>query len=104
MKLCADHWNALRDAIKARGLWPLVASSGEEANRRMSSTNERDRFEPLIGATVTITTAVLEVGGPAAIQAMGCPVCDLRAPELIGVAADAQAAKARELGLVGADA
>ena len=31
MKICKDHWQSMRDAIEARGMFGLVQKSGEAA-------------------------------------------------------------------------
>ncbi len=76
MQFCSVHWEELSDAIKTRGLWHLVPTSGEEAVRRVGE----DEFDPLMGAHNVIIGHALEAGG---VEVMSdnndgtprCPVC-----------------------------
>ena len=70
---CRPHWDQLRNAIKARGLWDLVSTSGEQARERLAHPGPEtlDSFDPLIAAHNLITNNALELLGPFT----GCPVC-----------------------------
>lgn len=59
MRMCDAHYQLLRQAIKDRGLWSLVSTSGEEAAKRMSG--ESDKFDPLLGAYNRILVKAVEV-------------------------------------------
>lgn len=54
MKFCSDHWEQLRVAIRSRGLDALVAESGAQAARNLTSEASEgatiDNFDPLMGA------------------------------------------------------
>lgn len=54
MKFCSDHWQQLRDAIDASGLFALIAESGEQAARNLASEvtegSTVDNFDPLMWA------------------------------------------------------
>jgi hypothetical protein len=113
--LCGSHWEALKDAIKLRGLWPFVAGNSDEAARRYGA----DEFDPLVHATIGIYSNALsaaglgiahETSGEQAVEP--CPICFLLAQCRCGLgsecryagwidaAADAALARARVEGLV----
>lgn len=123
MKFCQQHWDKLRDAINARGLGQFVASSGDEATRRMAAELDskgvkRTTFEPLMGAfwaisSNAISAAGLEIMAPNEDGTDRCPLCFLLASCSCGLdpcpfatwidrAADDQRAHAVQLGLLGA--
>ena len=82
MKLCQPHWEALRTAVEAQGLGHLAATSQQDAvNRTMAGMrgDERAAYEPLIGATLLVTEAAVEIAGPAMLAIAGCPICTLTA-------------------------
>lgn len=70
MKMCADHWSKLRNAIDARGLAGLIPKSGEEAATRLAA----GQFDPLISAHNALLSNVLSTCGLAALGD-GCPLC-----------------------------
>lgn len=70
MKFCQPHWRKLSTAIRDRGLWHLVATSGQEAVLHMRA----ESFEPLIGAHNTIMSNAIQTLG----LFEGCPVCELK--------------------------
>ena len=79
MKFCQPHWEKLREAIKARGLWQLVASSGKEVVDRL----KKDGFDPLMAAHNMIVGRTLDVAGlgPMTSRPDGsewCPLCYLQ--------------------------
>lgn len=78
MNLCTTHWEALKGAIRARGLFHLV-STGKKLPEVLLEGN----FEPLLGAAFLITVNALELVGttlllrdPATGEAP-CPLCFL---------------------------
>lgn len=87
MKFCQPHWDKLREAIKARGMWHLVAKSGEAAVERMKAELQHgaaasdDTWDPLMNCHWMILGRSLELGG---LYLMGrddagndyCPVCE----------------------------
>ena len=114
MRMCMDHWNALRKAIDDRGLYGLVAKSGEAAIasivRHVEKTaDQKADFDPLMNANFAIYAAFLEDAGPAGLCFDGCPLCEVaKSPkekldeEWINGVSDDQLATARALGLVAA--
>lgn len=80
MEFCTPHWDALRTAIKDRGLEVLVAESGPEVVGKMKrqltdKTVTVDSFDPLMGAHNAIVTNALQLTGIAVLQQDGCPLC-----------------------------
>ena len=65
MKFCPDHWQALRDAIKSRGLDALVADSGQKAASNLASELQDgstiDNFDPLMGAHNAIVAQAMDI-------------------------------------------
>jgi len=103
------HWDALREAIKARGLWHLVAENGQQAVEHMVRDIQDENtildFEPLMGSAMTISRLAMNVGGLAVLApnedgTMPCPVCFLQQFDYIAAAADGAKAYAVEKGLV----
>lgn len=90
MKWCQAHWDALREGVKARGLWQFVPESGEEAceNAVLELKGHGSTFDPLSGAMWQLTNQVLEnhkrSGAPpeAMLSMIGgpdwCPMCDVQ--------------------------
>ena len=65
MKFCQTHWNNLRQAIKARGLWDMVAGSGEEAVQQAKDQlggkeQTKENFDPLMAAHWTICNNAMD--------------------------------------------
>lgn len=55
MKFCQSHWEKLRAAIKARGIWDLVAKDGVEALQQAKEeldgkSKNLENFDPLMSA------------------------------------------------------
>lgn len=67
MKICAPHWEKLREAIKSRGLWPLVARNGQEAMQRtvdeLEGTEDKATYDPLMNCVWMIYGKATEFGG-----------------------------------------
>jgi hypothetical protein len=80
MKFCMPHWNALRDAIAARGLAHLGARTGQEAAARVVAEvkgQATDRtYDPLMDAHNMIVAHVTEQGGLYLFTGDYCPVCE----------------------------
>ena len=112
MKMCLPHWEALRQGVKDRGMWPLVASSGKEAVDMISKQlrGEETGFDPLMSANWAISGRALEMGGLYLMAQKEdgseyCPLCEAdvhggHAQEWITGCLDAQLEHARELNLV----
>jgi hypothetical protein len=110
MNLCPTHWNQLKQAIKARGLWDLVSADGAEAMAVMQHDLDgkpatKEKFDPLLAATFKIYENAIRAGGLYMMNqkedgADYCAVCEAEAhnaPGWIDLAADGVAAFAREL-------
>jgi hypothetical protein len=90
VKFCQPHWEKLRQAIKDRGLWSFVATSGENAAAKLvASTNQGTRasnFDPLMSAHNAIVANVMDntpVGmalfSPNEDGSERCPICFVQA-------------------------
>lgn len=86
MKFCESHWDELREKIRERGLYGLVATSGEQAAAQMVSQVQdgasKANFDPLMGAHNAIVSNALYVAGlPLMMQnddgSDRCPLCYL---------------------------
>ncbi len=95
MKMCKPHWEALREAIKARGLYDLVAKSPEEAvqNTVRQIRGEDAKFDPLMEAMNMICGNAMQAGGLAILGMKEdgtehCPICSLNVQDWIEKAAD----------------
>jgi hypothetical protein len=88
MKFCQPHWDAMREAVKKRGLWKFVAE-GREAfdNTVLALKGHGEPFDPLMGSMWKIAGQVGQnversQGPLAALQCMGdpnwCPLCQIQ--------------------------
>lgn len=86
MKFCQPHWETLRAAIDARGLYHLVAKGGEQAARNLAAEVTAgpsiQTFDPLMSAHNEIWMRAMDVGGlaimaPNADGSERCPICFL---------------------------
>lgn len=81
MRMCQQHWDALRSAIEARGLGHLIAANGGEAVMRMKAElhgkSDLDDFDPLMAAHNLIGERSVHVFGLWIMQGALCPVCEL---------------------------
>jgi hypothetical protein len=74
MRFCQAHWEALRAAIRERGLERFVARDGED----LAAKGRAAGFEPLIGAHNAIVQNAIGVAGLAILDgAESCPLCFL---------------------------
>jgi hypothetical protein len=86
MKVCPDHWEELKQVIKAKGLYDFVAGNGKEAMSRILGQFEGERetkqnFDPLMACNSLLWGNALKCGG---LALMGtdetggefCPVCE----------------------------
>lgn len=113
MKMCADHWKDLKEAIDARGLSGFIGDA-KRAHQIMvdsiESPHAEAAFDPLLNANFAIWSNATRLGGLYMMTQKPdgyeyCPVCEWRAhlPEAVDpivAAADEQLEKARSLGLV----
>lgn len=81
MKFCLPHWDELKEAIKKRGLFHLVAKDGQAAVERMkeemAGTQGDDNYDPLMTAHWMITGKALEMAGLYLLHGDLCPLCEL---------------------------
>jgi hypothetical protein len=94
MEFCQKHWDALRAAIKARGLNDFVPQSGDEAAKAIASQFAEEKitahnFDPLMGAHNAIIGNTFRFLGRIGISPFpmmqaeesdtekGCPICYL---------------------------
>lgn len=131
MKLCTPHWEKLKEAIRARGLWQFVATKGEQVAAKVQAEVERgpgaSTFEPLLAANMAIFSNALGLAGMSLMAneedgSERCPICFLQrwhdseckesgCPTAVGgsksfenwidAAASDQLAEAKRLGLMG---
>ena len=80
MRFCQRHWDALRAAVRARGLDHLVGKSGREALERardeLAGTATDATYDPLLAAHNMILGRALEGGGLYLLTGDYCPVCE----------------------------
>jgi len=96
MKMCSDHWDALKQAIDKRGLTKYIAKDAQAAGKRiqheLEGTESPDDFDPLMSATWAIYGHATNLFGLVIISlkndgAERCPLCML-AESWIELAAD----------------
>lgn len=80
MRICQKHWDALREAVRTRGMWPLVSQDGRAAAERMveevQGTATEATYDPLMAAHNMIVTAVIDAGAMYVMTGDYCPVCE----------------------------
>jgi hypothetical protein len=78
MKICPDHWHDLRNAIRQRGLWGLVAPSGylerQVTEQELAATATLD---PLKATSLMISDQAVMALGPYLLTCNDCPLCEL---------------------------
>lgn len=86
MKMCQAHWDELKEAVRAKGLYHLVASSGQAAMERAIAEVKGDatlsNYDPLMAANWMICGRAIDLGG---LYLLGskengepyCPLCEL---------------------------
>ena len=125
MKFCQSHWEDLRAKIRERGLYGLVATSGEQAMSQMVKSLEgaapKSTFDPLMSLHWMIVNRAMSVAGLELMMvnedgSERCPLCYLIANCPCGQgeacpirkwpdgAADAVREEAIKLGLMASDA
>lgn len=87
MKPCQCHWDQMRAAIKTRGLFDLVATSGEEAVKQTMDDLKGvpktiENYDPLMSLYRMITNRALECGGLYLMTTKEdgsdyCPLCEV---------------------------
>jgi len=78
MRMCMTHWDTLKDAIKARGLYEAVSHSGKDVAAKLVDQNTgvtSKNFDPLMYAHNRILENLMSIGGAAVMLQDGCPIC-----------------------------
>lgn len=77
MSFCQKHWDDLKAGVQQRGMWALVAPSGQAAiyriKQELEGTPTNSTYDPLMAAHWMIMNAVLQQGGLDVINR--CPLC-----------------------------
>jgi hypothetical protein len=86
MKFCQTHWDQLKQAVKAKGLFDLVSTDGKEVMQKVVGELEGakptlENFDPLLAANNLIWANAIKCGG---LYLLGrdekgneyCPVCE----------------------------
>lgn len=81
MKFCIPHWEQLKQAVKDRGMYHLVHSSGQAAMDALARvadgiSDEKD-FDPLMAATMRIYGQFAREAGWEKLDADICPLCEI---------------------------
>ena len=80
MKFCQTHWNQLKDAIESKGMYHLVAASGELAVDRLKEeldgTATKLTYDPLMNSHNMINLRALECCGLYLLTGDYCPLCE----------------------------
>lgn len=90
--MCQPHYEQLKQAIRDRGLWPLVAQSPEAASANIEAQVNGDQdpknYDPLLNATMMIYHQGVKQGGLYMMTGDYCPLCELEAHTTWGKAAE----------------
>lgn len=82
MQFCMPHWERLKDAVRDRGMYHLVAKSGEEAHeaavKQVQGDDSSEHWDPLASATWMIYGRFTEEVGLDAMVGDKCPLCECR--------------------------
>lgn len=78
MKMCDEHYEKLKEAVRVKGMWHLVSKSGAEAVRRINSPV----FDPLLDCCLRIYTNAVRSAGLYILEfdkegGEYCPLCEL---------------------------
>ncbi len=81
MQFCQAHWDALRQAIDARGLSRLIAkdshAAAQEAKEQLEGTTDPTQApDPLMAAHWMIVNQALRIGGLGLMSDEFCAVCN----------------------------
>lgn len=81
MKICQDHWHELRNAIRQRGLWGLVAPSGyltrEITAKEFETKPAEATLDPLWAASLMVSQQALMACGSHLLGRNDCPLCEV---------------------------
>lgn len=112
MKICQQHWDALRKALADRGLERFGAKTGQEAVRalvtELEGRGDENDFDPLMACNNMIFAEGLKRCGLVLMQVKEdgthyCPICESQRQYgewWINGAADAMLEEAKKRGLV----
>ncbi len=99
LRICQKHWDALKAAIKKRGLDHTIAQSGEAAVARLKEEAEGKRdpqtFDALMACNNMIFAEALKRAGMSVFagEEPKCPICEaLQQAELFWIEGPADAA------------
>lgn len=117
--MCKEHWDLCREAVKDKGMWSLVARSGEEAMENITDelSGREPRFDPLMSLNNHYMGDALRNGGLYLMsvdmaanptnEGHYCPLCEFKkhmpgfdAKVDVEQTADSMAAYAREQKLI----
>jgi hypothetical protein len=81
MQICQDHWHELKNAIRQRGLWTLVAHDGYIAaplvTRDQYENSDAPTLDPLVTAGLMISDQALRAFGSYLLTRSYCPLCEV---------------------------
>lgn len=90
MRVCKEHWKAMREAIDARGMSGLVAKDGKQAvddmvaGLQQEPDPKNERFDPLMSLNWHWSGIAIQAGGlgmmgqgPESNDGHFCPICEL---------------------------
>lgn len=81
MYMCQDHWQNLKNAIRQRGLWPLVTPSGflapETPEEILELNAAQFHFDPLMAASFLISEQAHAAFGSTSSSSVKCPLCEV---------------------------
>ena len=111
MQFCQKHWDALHEAIKARGVDHLGAQNSQELMREIVTSlegrDDENEYDPLMDCHNMISTKAIEIVGLSLLDSTNgeqCPVCsvmDVMETDWIDGPAEAALNHCISLGLIG---
>jgi hypothetical protein len=83
MRMCQEHWDALVQGVKDRGMWHLVAQSDVELAEKLMNAFEDGAdlakvYDPLMAANGAIASAAIHEGGLYLLEGDFCPLCEVK--------------------------
>lgn len=79
MQICQDHWHELRNAIRQRGLWELVASGTPPTLQVTGQEAEppQEMLDPLRTTSLMISDQAVMAFGSYLLTRNDCPLCEV---------------------------
>lgn len=81
MYICQNHWHELKNAVRQRGLWPLVTPAGylaaETPEEILELNAAQFTFDPLMAASLMIAEQARAAFGSALAASIHCPLCEV---------------------------